>query len=285
MADNTDEEQLDLPINNQSENPPDEIPPTVDTNAINRNQETKNMEVHHHPKVEQKNFKEYLLEFIMIFLAVTMGFIAENIREHFSETKIAHQNLEAYRNDLLQHEEYFKENIANFNKVLPTYDSIITIFYTKRENEELPVLGRLLMDGETNYVVTINTPTYQQLISSGSLRFIDNKELKAGMANYQSLINNYINYNDRVINTLNNMLGEYGKIIDTHDFWDREKMNNFQTYTPEMKPFALSEEQRNFIIFRTKGFSIQFQVGLSYFNSLLNSNAALLKLLDKELDK
>ncbi len=66
MADNTDEEQLDLPINNQSENPPDEIPPTVDTNAINRNQETKNMEVHHHPKVEQKNFKEYLLEFIMI---------------------------------------------------------------------------------------------------------------------------------------------------------------------------------------------------------------------------
>ena len=29
------------------------------------------MEVHHHPKVEKKNFKEYFLEFIMIFLAVT----------------------------------------------------------------------------------------------------------------------------------------------------------------------------------------------------------------------
>jgi hypothetical protein len=29
-----------------------------------------NMEVHHHPKVEKKNFKEYFLEFIMIFLAV-----------------------------------------------------------------------------------------------------------------------------------------------------------------------------------------------------------------------
>ena len=32
------------------------------------------MEVPHHPDVEKKNFKEYLLEFIMIFLAVTMGF-------------------------------------------------------------------------------------------------------------------------------------------------------------------------------------------------------------------
>ena len=95
MADNTDEENLDTPTNNQSENPPDEITPTVDTETINPNQETENMEVHQHPKIEQKNFKEYFLEFIMIFLAVTMGFIAENIREHFSETKIAHQNLEA----------------------------------------------------------------------------------------------------------------------------------------------------------------------------------------------
>ena len=41
------------------------------------------MEVHHHPRVEKKNFKEYVLEFLMIFLAVTLGFFAENIREHF----------------------------------------------------------------------------------------------------------------------------------------------------------------------------------------------------------
>jgi hypothetical protein len=34
--------------------------------------EIENMEVHHHPHVEKKNFKEYFLEFIMIFLAVTL---------------------------------------------------------------------------------------------------------------------------------------------------------------------------------------------------------------------
>ena len=32
------------------------------------------MEVHYYPQVEKKNFKEYFLEFLMIFLAVTMGF-------------------------------------------------------------------------------------------------------------------------------------------------------------------------------------------------------------------
>ncbi len=43
------------------------------------------MEVHHHPHVEKKGFKEYFLEFLMIFLAVTLGFFAENIREHLSD--------------------------------------------------------------------------------------------------------------------------------------------------------------------------------------------------------
>jgi len=32
----------------------------------------------HHPHLAKKNFKEYLFEFIMIFLAVTLGFFAEN---------------------------------------------------------------------------------------------------------------------------------------------------------------------------------------------------------------
>lgn len=43
------------------------------------------MEVHHHPDVEKKGFKEYLLEGLMIFVAVMMGFIAENIRENISD--------------------------------------------------------------------------------------------------------------------------------------------------------------------------------------------------------
>jgi hypothetical protein len=35
------------------------------------------MEVHHHPKVEKKNLKEYFQEFLMICLAVRPGFFAE----------------------------------------------------------------------------------------------------------------------------------------------------------------------------------------------------------------
>ena len=61
MADNTDEEHLDNPTNNQSENPPDKIIPTNDTESINPNQETENMEVHHHTHAShgKKTWKDY----------------------------------------------------------------------------------------------------------------------------------------------------------------------------------------------------------------------------------
>jgi hypothetical protein len=55
-----DDQQTDHSLQNTSINQ-SETPPT-------------NMEVHYHPNVEKKNFKEYFLGFLMIFLAVTMGF-------------------------------------------------------------------------------------------------------------------------------------------------------------------------------------------------------------------
>ncbi len=47
------------------------------------------MEVHHHSDLHhgKKTFRQYLLEFMMIFLAVTAGFFAETLREHIGDAK------------------------------------------------------------------------------------------------------------------------------------------------------------------------------------------------------
>jgi hypothetical protein len=58
------------------------------------------MEVHHHPQAEKKNFKEYFLEFLMIFLAVTMGFFAESIREYFVNSEKEEIYMEGMLQDL-----------------------------------------------------------------------------------------------------------------------------------------------------------------------------------------
>ena len=48
------------------------------------------MEVHKHPHhiTHKKKWGEYLLEFLMLFLAVFLGFVAENIREEKRKAQI-----------------------------------------------------------------------------------------------------------------------------------------------------------------------------------------------------
>src|SRR6195256_1492529 len=102
MADNTDEEHLDIQTNTQPDIPSDDIIPTQDTETINPNQETENMEVHHHPDLHHKpkKWKEYFLEFLMLFLAVTLGFFAESYREHLVEQKKEREYIKSMVEDL-----------------------------------------------------------------------------------------------------------------------------------------------------------------------------------------
>jgi hypothetical protein len=54
---------------------PTELQQTINPQPTN----PEKMEVHHHGHIhENKKWKEYLFEFLMIFLAVTLGFFVEN---------------------------------------------------------------------------------------------------------------------------------------------------------------------------------------------------------------
>ncbi len=60
------------------------------------------MEVHHHGHVhEKKKWKEYLFQFLMLFLAVTLGFFVENQREHYVEHKRAKEFAKLLVDDLI----------------------------------------------------------------------------------------------------------------------------------------------------------------------------------------
>src|SRR5271163_4475649 len=71
------------------------------------------MEVHHHPHVEKKNFKEYFLEFLMIFLAVTMGFFAESLREHLV-------NIKKEKGYIISLKEDLATDTSSLAKLIPT---------------------------------------------------------------------------------------------------------------------------------------------------------------------
>jgi hypothetical protein len=72
------------------------------------------MDVHHHPDLhhKKKNFKEYVLEFLMIFLAVALGFFAENIREHLSDSAKEKEYIKSLVQDLKLDQQVLSQNIV-----------------------------------------------------------------------------------------------------------------------------------------------------------------------------
>ena len=101
MADNINDDTLDNSITPQSENLSDEITSVKDTDTITENQETENMEVHHHAHHEgKKNWKSYFWEFLMLFLAVFCGFLAEYQLEHKIERDRAKELANSFYQEL-----------------------------------------------------------------------------------------------------------------------------------------------------------------------------------------
>jgi len=150
-----------------------EQPQTINQTSDIAKSEIQNMEVHHHPKVEKKNFKEYLLEFIMIFLAVTLGFFAENIREHLSDNAKEKEYIKSLVQDLEVDQQVLAQNISAIQSGISMMDSMITILDNPsmivNNTGTLYYLARLAPRLQP---LPINDKTFQQLKNSGNFRLI-----------------------------------------------------------------------------------------------------------------
>ena len=199
MAENTDEEHLDSPSNIQPENPSDDIIPTQDTENINLNQETKNMEVHHHPDLHHKPkpWKEYFLEFLMIFLAVTLGFFAENIREHFVEKKKEIKTIATFKKEL-------QKDTARLNSLINVYtpahnfwtDSAITLINANNLKGNEKTIFKIIINASTWDLYSTPEIALNILKNSGYFNLIENTELKTDILEYDGILKNYSNYSN-----------------------------------------------------------------------------------------
>src|SRR5436190_12387177 len=85
------------------------------------------MEVHHHPHIEKKKFKEYFLEFLMIFLAVTMGFFAESYREHLSDRLKEKEYISSLREDMKTDTLNLTKGILELQEKIIQLDSLMLL--------------------------------------------------------------------------------------------------------------------------------------------------------------
>jgi hypothetical protein len=236
------------------------------------------MEVHHHPHVEKKKFKEYFLEFIMIFLAVTLGFIAENIREHFAEEKSIHQYLQTFKQELIRNDAIINYEQKFMSTKLPLVDSLAIIFDEGRENQNLTQTVMFFNKLVSVFTPSIETASYQQMVNAGGLKIIDNVKLKDSLALYIDRIEKYKAYNLFINNQLSNTFPEVAKIIDILSVLK----NDSGIVVP---PFNIKDQKdRRTIVFYFSDIQDQYLTNLRTLIDLKYFNTRLIDIVTKELE-
>ncbi|MBS1745965.1 MAG: hypothetical protein JST21_07325 [Bacteroidetes bacterium] len=141
------------------------------------------MDVHHHPNVEKKSFKEYFLEFIMIFLAVTLGFIAENIRETLVERDTAKKYVESFYEDLKADTARINDFADYDDAKLATLNNLNNCFATVSKNyKSTSCLLEIMKISTFNRVYKITDRTLNQLTNAGGFKFLKNEDADSILA-------------------------------------------------------------------------------------------------------
>ena len=78
------------------------------------------MEVHHHSHTARKKWTHYFWEFLMLFLAVFCGFLAEYQLEHKIERDRGKQYIRSFYEDLVT-------DSSHFSKLITTFETKITV--------------------------------------------------------------------------------------------------------------------------------------------------------------
>ena len=214
------------------------------------------MEVHHHPHVEKKRFKEYLLEFIMIFLAVTLGFFAENFREKQVEKQKGNEYIYSFYKDLVK-------DTAEFTNVISSYEEKSEVFKSRNECYNEIISGK----GSGNCIVALfryseffvdmvyTDGTLQQLKNAGGLRLLKKNDADS-ILSYDDMIRAYsriesTGFQDRQnkIRDLIYSITNYAIIADSNyhgspvfDLKNKEAINN---YFVLLNAYAIAIERDN----------------------------------------
>ncbi|HUQ65192.1 MAG TPA: hypothetical protein VM101_03510 [Flavitalea sp.] len=146
------------------------------------------MEVHHHSHTSRKKWTHYFWEFLMLFLAVFAGFLAENKREHIIEHQREKQYIRSLVNDI-------KSDIGQLEELNKewTGSSIAadTLLMSLKGNDILTNSGPVLplvyqSTGFTDFVP--NDGTVQQLKNSGGFRLLRKTKVTDSIMAYQKAV-------------------------------------------------------------------------------------------------
>ncbi|HMK20563.1 MAG TPA: hypothetical protein VK492_20320 [Chitinophagaceae bacterium] len=247
------------------------------------------MEVHHHAHTPRKKWTHYFWEFLMLFLAVFCGFLAENQREHIVEKKRAKEYARSLVHDLSTD----TSQLSNFMKRVPFFIAKYDSFLLLHKNLKIASTGQLyyyssFVNTMTDF--TSNVSTLDQIKNSGSLRYFD-PYLQDKISEYARLVDRNKDYKPFAFPIYERAVTLGSKIFDGEVFYyeylfDPEKQSSrpadsFMHSNPPLisSDPTLMKEFSNAVIAKRKAELIMLNV---YYKPAFDKAVELINLLSEK---
>jgi len=253
--------------------------------SIDNNKNENDMEVHvKHNDHQKHTLKLFLYEFFIIFLAVSLSFFVENIREKYLDHHKEMQYIKSLNDDIkidtLEMSKMIKHNsdqvkgIGDFLNKLENPDSskktINYIYYYTIVN-----LGTLQNFAHTDRTIT-------QLKNAGGLRLIQNKAVSDSIVNYDALVNDVELNGDICLKFFYDILGQQRLLLD----FKMIKSNNFKDLLTDPNLKLLKNDKYSIDVYYNNALSFASLLH-GYKNKLINLKRHaenLLKTIEAEYD-
>jgi len=204
-----------------------------------------NMETHAHHlhKAPSHGWKHYFFEFFMLFLAVTLGFLVENQREHYVDRKKESVYVRGIVKDLvsdtINFSQFINKTLENESRIDSLID-LLKVYKSASPTGELYYLARTAF-GKIERL-QYNRRTYDQLKSSGSLRLIHHQGVLDSISKYFESLQWIDLQNQLQIERQTIYAVQLGEIFDA---WTIDSVFNTNFSKPTAAPSLLTTDKRD----------------------------------------
>ncbi|MCH6235749.1 hypothetical protein [Cognataquiflexum rubidum] len=234
--------------------------------------------------LKKKKWTSYIKEFLMLFLAVFCGFLAENYRGNMVEKQQEKQFIQSYIEDLKSDTANIKRNLDYRKMKMIQMDSFMLLLSNqtiKGHENELYFFGRSLV---RSVWFQNNDRTFAQLKNSGALRLIRNEQATDSIMAYQKMVERLITNHEDDRTERYNAFPVISQIFNPFVFDQMVTANGIQRpkNNPPLRSYdpALQQDLA-FCIHQLKGSTFIIETRLAQLN---NKAIQLIALLTKEYD-
>ena len=255
------------------------------------------MEVHAHTHTARKKWTHYFWEFVMLFLAVFCGFLAEYQLEH----TIEHQREKQYMSTML---EDLKSDTALVNFTIQKWDTINKSIDSVSDAIQFPIAGsdmvkayRHLTNALDYYSFRYNDRTISQLKNSGGFRLIRNKKVASNLILFDQFNNDaalnitqqHSFFFETAVQLRNKVFSQYiqNKIYETHKY-KIPPPSDYRGIDSMIKKYKIPVAGENYaaLLFEFKNALLAFRKDYTNmdwsYNTLYEKMKELIELIEEE---